>query len=329
MQQYIFKTNPNLKVTSWDDSISHLTGIKTADAIGKKYNIVFPKILYKDKDALLLTLEKRKKIQLKNHNFQCLTSKIKAHITVEPLPTSQNINEICVTISDISPCFILQKLKDSQRLIDIGKTASALAHGVRNPLNAIKGAVVYLSEKYSRESELLEFSSIMQEEISKLDNFIANFLSTSFSEFNISDVDINSILKKLEILISLQTSAKKIKTIYKYGIIPKIMINAFQLEQAILNVINNALEAMPEGGTLKVKTYTENVLNDAFAVIEISDTGPGIPKSKINNLWSNCDKGHGFGLCITREILQYYKGKIEIKNLKGKGTTVKLYLRCC
>ncbi len=329
MQSYcIFKTDRNLNLTSWDDPISQITGVKPSEAIGKKYSKIFPQILYKNKDALSLSLEKRKKIELKNHDFQCPISKIMADIKIEPITASRNIKGLSVTISDMSPCSILQKLKDSQRLIDIGKTASALAHGVRNPLNAIKGAVVYLSEKYSGDPDLMEFSSIMQDEISKLDNFISKFLSTSLSESDATNVDINSILKKIEIFMSLQSNAKKIRTIYEYGSMPEVMINAFQLEQAVLNVINNAIEAMPEGGKLKVRTYTENVLSNAFAVIEISDTGPGIPKSKINNLWGKCDKGRGFGLCITREILQSYKGNIEIKNSEEKGTTIKLHLRC-
>lgn len=327
-QSYGFCTDRNLRITSWDEIISHVTGIKSSEAIGKKYYEVFPRILSKDKDALSLCLEKRKKIELKNYSFQCPHSVMKADVKIEPIKTSKDIKGLSVTIANMAPCTVSQKLKNSQRLIDIGKTASTLAHGVRNPLNAIKGAVVYLSERYSNEPALLEFSGIIQDEISKLDGFISKFLSASLSELDSTMVDINLILKKIEVFMSLQSSAGNIKTSYDYGAIPHVMINPSQMEQAILNVMNNAIEAMPAGGRLSVKTYPENLSGNDFAVIEISDTGPGIPKNKINDLWGNCDKGRGFGLCITREILQHYNGNIEIKSAKGKGATLKLSLPC-
>lgn len=324
---YSFSVDSRLRISSWGEEITKLTGKSASTTLGKNYYKVFPQIFSGEKDALSLALEKNKKITLKEYYFNCPLDHFKVDIEIDPLRTAKGDNGVKISISHISTCSIIQKLQSSQRFIDIGKTASTLAHGVRNPLNAIKGAVVYLSEKYAKEPALIEFTKIMKEEISRIDNFISQFLSTSFSYERFSLTDINSLLKKIEVLTFLQTHTYNIRSIYEYGDIPSIMINYFQIEQAILNVINNAIEAMRSGGELKVRTQLETLTGIDFVTIKISDTGPGIAETRIDvRSIPTEDKGKGFGLFITREIIQYHNGHLEIKSKKGKGTTVKLYL---
>lgn len=326
-RSYSFCTNNRLCISSWGDQIAAFTGKKVSEVVGKKYYKVFPRIFSGDKDALSLALEKNRKFTLKRYYFNCLFAHIKADIRIDPIRTTKGIKGVKITISDISPCSLAMSLHNSQRFIDLGKTASILAHGVRNPLNAIKGVIVYLSEKYAKEPTFAEFAKIMKEEISRLDNFISRFLSTSISVAEFSLSDINSLLRNIELFTSLQVQAHKIRSIFEYGDIPPITINTFQIEQAILNVINNAIEAMHKGGQLTVRTKTEKLSGIDFVAIEISDTGQGIANNRVTKLhMPSKDKGKGFGLFITHEIIQYYGGQMEIKSKKGAGTTVKLYL---
>lgn len=324
---YIFCTDKQLHVTSWGEELAELTGKKPPEVLGKKYFEMLPRIFLDDKDALSLVVEKNKPVTLKRYALRCFLDHIKADIRISPVRTAGKVKGVMVTISDPSPCSIARSLRNSQRFIDIGKTASTLAHGVRNPLNAIKGAVVYLSEKYANEPALVEFAKLMNEEISRLDNFISRFLSTSISDTGFTLTDINALLKRTEAFTSLQAHASNIRSVYELGDIPMTMVNAFQVEQAILNVINNAMDAMPSGGELVVKTRTEALSAQGFVVIEISDTGSGIPAKAAGVPSMPLDgRGKGFGLFITREILQYHNGHLEIKSRKGKGTTVRLYL---
>jgi two-component system nitrogen regulation sensor histidine kinase GlnL len=218
-------------------------------------------------------------------------------------------------------------LDESQHFISIGKQATIFAHRIRNPLNAIKGAVVYLREKYQKDQVLREFTDIMKDEIAKLDSSISKFLGASLSDMEMVESDINPILKKIEIITSLQANACKITSSYEYGKVPPVKIDSFQFEQAILNVINNSLEAMPEGGELKVSSKTTKRLGKKWAMLEISDTGGGIYRNeKRKSSTPSADEGRGFGLFITREVIQYFRGDMEIKSKRGAGTTVKMYL---
>jgi two-component system, NtrC family, nitrogen regulation sensor histidine kinase GlnL len=236
---------------------------------------------------------------------------------------------VLVAIHPHASCAAAKKLQQSKKLIDIGKIASTLAHGVRNPLNALKGAVVYLGGKYAEEATLVEFTKIMEQEISRLEDFISRFLSSSVSETEVNATDINSLLKKIEVFTALQIYTRNINSHYEFGNIPPITMNSFHLEQAILNVINNAIEAMQNGGNLNIKSFTEERSNGVFVVISVSDTGPGIPDSKRNGFAAeNKNNGRGFGLFITHEILKHYGGHIEIDSKKDIGTTITLFIPC-
>lgn len=325
---YCFRTDEKLCLNSWGMKMAELTGKAPNEVLGKKYYEILPRIFSESTDALFETIEKKRGQTLKGYSFRCLNGGMKADVEISFLEGKNGkASGTEVSIFPVSSCSAVKELHDSKQLIDIGKIASTLAHGVRNPLNAIKGAVVFLRENYAEESILVEFTDLMESEIARLDNFISRFLSTSLSDVVPSEVEINSILRKIEVFTSLQVQASNIKALFAYGDVPPVSINAFHLEQAILNVINNAIEAMKSGGQLTVKSMSENREGVDFAVIEIADTGPGMSESGMEGLsHGSGNKGRGFGLFITREVLQYYGGHLEIRTSQGSGTTVRLYL---
>lgn len=326
-QNYSFCIDTKLRIKSWDEGILDLLGDPSAHLLDKKYYEVFPKVYIKDKDALFSALKGNKSFTIKDYCLKFSNRQMIADIRIKPVELNENgAKGARISIHPKSRCPLATQFYSSQRLIDIGKIASFLAHGVRNPLNAIKGSVVYLREKYAAEETLVEFTKIMEEEISRLDLFISKFLSTSISDTG-TEIDLNSVLKKIEMFTFLQARANNIQASYIYGEIAPVVINSFQVEQAILNIINNSMEAMRTGGKLTVRTLNEKGPEGRYSVVEITDTGPGIADSRVNELATGSEKkGKGFGLFITREILKYYGGHLEIKSVKDMGTKVRLYL---
>jgi two-component system nitrogen regulation sensor histidine kinase GlnL len=328
MNKLSFTIDNDLCICDWEKNIEEYTGKCGDEVLGKKYYDVFPRLCIEDKDTLSEAVNKKKSFLLENYNFNCLYCSVEADVRIKPLNGSNGNNKIQVSLNPASSCLFREGFIQSQGLADIGKIASSLAHGVRNPLNALKGAVVYLEEKYKDENTLTDFTKIMSEEIERLDNFISRFLSTSMSGFDTTDIDINSLIKKIEILVSLQAQANNIKTDFKYGTLPRIKINSYQIEQAILNVINNAIDAMSSDGDLKVRTYTRNISKKPHAIVSISDSGPGLPDC--NAEYPSSDQSHtsgkGFGLIIVHEILRSCNGTMKIKSKKNVGTSVELYI---
>jgi two-component system nitrogen regulation sensor histidine kinase GlnL len=330
MKTISFLTDTNLNISSWGAEIAQFTGKPPEICLGSKYYEVLPFISLDGKDALAEAVRTNKPLSLKKVHIPCLFAHINADIEIIPVKSAQgNAREVKVTLFPASTCTVAHKLNQSQKLINIGKIASTLAHGVRNPLNAIKGAVVYLSEKYSHEEPLVEFTKIIEQEISRLESFISNFLSSSVSDTEDKETDINSLLKKIEVFISLQIYTRNIQSLFEFGNIPPVIINSFHLEQAILNVINNAIDAMGTGGQLKICTTVEERGGRIYVVVSISDSGQGMTHKLVGELSTEQrDNGRGFGLFITYEILKHYHGHLEIDSKLNSGTTIKLFIPC-
>jgi two-component system, NtrC family, nitrogen regulation sensor histidine kinase GlnL len=330
MNPLFFHTDSNLCISAWGEAIAQFTGKPPETALGNKYYEVLPLISLEGKDALAEAVRTNNALSLRKYHIPCLFAQITADIEIVPLDSEYgNVKEVKVTLYPATTCTVAHKLNQSQQLINIGKIASTLAHGVRNPLNAIKGGVVYLSEKCRNDAQLVEFTRIMEEEITRLENFITNFLSSSVSATDVKETDINSLLKKIEVFTSLQIYTQNIQSFYEYGNIPPILTNSFHLEQAILNVINNAIDAMHNGGLLKISSSTEERAGRIYVVVSISDSGQGLAEKNLGELQAGKNgNGKGFGLFITHEILNHYNGHVEIDSKKNMGTTIKLFIPC-
>lgn len=202
-----------------------------------------------------------------------------------------------------------------------GISVTTLAHSFRNPLNAIRGAVTFIKEEYSTDSNLLDFAGIIEDEIKRLEMLISRLLSASFTVVR-RYTSINDLIKGVETATCLQANSMGIRASFEYGDIPMVKIDAFQMEQAIRNIINNAIEAMPQGGRLTIRTGTE--LDNLF--IEVTDTGMGIHRRLFPYGGFEGNKGRGFGLYIARQILDIHDGRLMIMTEEGQGTTVKMLI---
>jgi two-component system nitrogen regulation sensor histidine kinase GlnL len=329
MKELTFTVDRNLRIRSWSDDLKMLTGADTSHAVGKKYTDLFPPFLSNDKEAVGEVLKRRRAVNLKQSHFRCLSHYREADIKIAPIRNSNGSGHHAqIVLVPSEPCSVGQQLIEAQKLIAIGKIAATLAHGVRNPLNAIKGAVVYLRERYSHEKPMFEFMEILEAEISRLENFISRFLTTTTLDSDVSFVNVNELIEKIKVLISLQTYTRDIRCEYVLDDIPPIKISAFHLEQALLNVINNSIEAMTSGGTITIRTALRSCPPVSCIAIEISDTGAGLDLSSRSAVLGQQirGQGRGFGLFLADEIIKYYKGHLKIHAEKGKGTTVTFLL---
>jgi len=326
-KSFVFAVNNRLKITSCGKELEAVYGNSIHEIKGMHLSKVMPLIYRNAKDQILSVFENGKPVKLREQKIICFCGRKKADIYIRPQKDiNGRIRNVNVTTMLHTDSKSIVRLKQSERLLNIGKVAATLAHGVRSPLNAIKGCVIYIRENYDNEKELVEFSKIMEEEVSRLDHFISSFLSTSISDKGLTGVNINKVLKKIAVLISLQAQSRNCQTVIDYGHIAKVMINSFNLEHAILNVIDNAMEAMPIGGLLSIKTFMKSISGNNFVIVEISDTGCGMKLKRHADVpVSSGKKGRGLGLFITREILQSNGGHLEITSDKGAGTTVKLF----
>ena len=331
MQFFEFTVDRQLRITDCGGQLEKDQVRPTDALLNRPYFEVLPRLVHEDKDAVAAVVATGKPLSLPQFHFGCLYDGLQADIHIEPTADGTQTTGARVRIEASPGCPFVANMELCRHLIDIGKNASILAHGVRNPLNAIKGAVVYLKSRYGNEEHLLEFTSIMESEITRLEKFITSFLSTSFDSFERDEIEVDEILRWVEMFTSLQAQTAGVRIHFSCSGKGAVRANRFQIEQALLNVINNAITAMKDGGELLVESRLDQREGQPFVVIEVKDSGPGMDISSPSHLSASLPQsagvaGKGFGLFITDDVVRRHGGTVEIDSVPQQGTSIRLFL---
>jgi len=231
----------------------------------------------------------------------------------------------------------------SEKLASVGQLAAGVAHEVNNPLAGILIYIKLLLKKHSQNKLQTEETRKQLEKIGKeterCSRIIKNLLDFSRqTEVTLRPVDINKVIEATLSIIGHQISLDNIKTEEKLCTsLPLILVDFDQIQQALMNIMLNAAQAMPKGGDLTIETSVAKGvrIGDSFrdAIrIDISDTGIGISKENLDRLFTpffttkEKGKGVGLGLSVVHGIIERHQGKIEIESALGAGTTFSIYL---
>jgi signal transduction histidine kinase len=222
-----------------------------------------------------------------------------------------------------------RELQTADRLAAISRVSGGVAHEVKNPLNAILLHVEVAKAKLSRgDTDVIPQMEIISNEILRLDRVVKTFLDfTRPVELKLETVSVRGLLDEVLELARPQAEASKIHVIVSQDAEGAgVRIDRDLLKQAILNIVVNAMQAMPDGGELRF----DSIAGEEFAEIRISDTGAGIPpelRDKIFRLYFTTKKeGSGIGLAMTFRIVQLHDGTIDFTSEPGKGTTFSIRL---
>jgi len=228
-----------------------------------------------------------------------------------------------VKLSDVDSRNQLERQLDiSSRLAAISRLTGGVAHEIKNPLNAMALHLEVLRSRLETEQPEVE---VIAREIRRLDNVVKTFLTFNRPiELQAVPFDLDQVVQQVVALVSVHADAKNIQI--ETELTGKLWLNGDPdlLEQAILNVVNNGLEAMAEGGKLRI--LTEWIGDDCQ--VRVSDGGPGIPaeiQDRIFNLYfTTKQQGSGIGLATTFRVVQLHSGTIDFVSEPGRGTTFRL-----
>jgi hypothetical protein len=224
---------------------------------------------------------------------------------------------------------INRELQTADRLTAISHITSGVAHEVKNPLNAILLHVEVARAKLSQgDTDVAEQMEIISREILRLDRVVRTFLDfTRPVELRFDNVPMQELVREIVDLARPQAAAANIQVAFRMeaeGV--EVRVDRDLFKQAVLNVVVNAMQAMPEGGELG---FDASAGGDT-AELCISDTGVGIPaelREKIFRLYFSTKKeGSGIGLAMTFRIVQLHDGTIDFTSEPGKGTTFRIRL---
>jgi two-component system nitrogen regulation sensor histidine kinase GlnL len=254
------------------------------------------------------------------------------------------VSDAVAVLRDLSRIRQLEaEVRRGETLASAGRMAVGLAHEIRNPLGAIRGAVQLLARELSSEPRLAEYTTVLTTEVDRVNRIIEMLLNLARpAPVRPVPLNLHQLLERVALLNEEGARAKRIAVLRRYDpSLPPILGDEDRLVQVFHNLVRNAIDAMSEGGTLTLTTRIS--MNPVFgkmdlggggartmAEAQVADEGRGIPpevRSKIfDPFFTTKEHGLGLGLAISHQILEQHRGAIDVDSEEGRGTTVTCFL---
>ncbi len=260
-------------------------------------------------------------------------------------PDNDNSGIVLILQNTTEKKLLDDQIQKMDRLASLGKFAAGIAHEIRNPLTGLSLFLDDLHDKINNQPEVSKNIEMGLTEVERLESFVNELLDySSPTKQKLSTKNINFLIEATLHFIDKQCRNSKIILRTELSPdIPDVYIDQEKIRQALLNILLNAIHAMPNGGGLKIKTSYAKYKNESFlpvngdgnhkpgwVTIKISDTGSGIPEAIINKVFdpffTSKKGGTGLGLSITHNIITEHKGKIKVSNSRYGGAVFSIQL---
>jgi len=319
------------RIYTFNAAAREITGYSEEEIRGQDASILF--IDMKEHiEQSLHALEKGETVPRFETN--CVTSggvRLRLGYSISPLSTESGVTTgMVITFQDLTQVRSLEEISRRQdRLAAIGRMAASIAHEIRNPLAAMRGSIQMLRSEMDNDSSQTELMEIILRESDRLNRIITDFLSYARPRsLTQAEVDVGDLLHQT---FALMRHSPEIAA--NQGIVEELPAEPLfaqadegQLRQVFWNLARNALQAMPQGGTLRatLEKNSNNRLRIAFI-----DSGRGMSPDQVEHLFepfSSTTGGTGLGLSIVYQIIREHGGTINVRSRMGQGTTITIEL---
>lgn len=322
------------RIISWNRKLESLYGLTRSSTLGKKINRVFPTDFLNSVSDFLgqngwVAREINSIYKIPLHKKP--GNKIVFNLSIAPLfKKDGEIYGKVIIFDDITERIALEEqLQRSEKLAALGYLAASVAHEINTPLTGISSYVQMLLKNMEKDDSRAETLKKVEKHSFRASQIINNLLNFSRkSEPHFQEINVNQVIRETLSLIEYQLKRNKIKMKLKLdGKLPQTYADQSKLQQLFVNMFLNACDSMPKGGTLGISTVSE----DSSIIINIKDTGIGIPKEAIGKIYepfftTKPTRGTGLGLSVSYGIIQEHMGSISVKSAPEKGTIFKIKL---
>ena len=323
----VFTTDTAGRIGEWNQEAGRLFGYDGAEIFGQHLSLV----CVEDSARALQKIFERAKEQQSSRSYQWMTRKdgerFYARVVVFALRDDTEVQRFLFLLRDDSRDPNLRQVwREKEQMAAIGAAASILAHEIGNPLNGISATVQLLEHCLSRPSlptaaSMLSSVHDLKSEVKRLTELLSEFKNIAWPQkLALGPVDIERLIQRLVVEIEKRSLRQGVEvSVQCQAALPLLNGDDDKLKQALHNVLDNALDAMPHGGRLEIKAYQ----HEQTICIDILDTGAGIPKNlKVFDLFSSTKAdGIGLGLFLVQQIVLAHDGAITYASTPGQGTT--------
>ena len=259
-----------------------------------------------------------------------ISDKGRVVLDISTFPIKDKNGEVIQVIEYIKNITDRVKLEDQllyqERLAGVGELAAGIAHEIRNPLGNIVASAQFCLGKYRLHELARKHLRIILKNAENANGIVKDLLDFAKpTEISYKLGNIGEVIGSACNLVKTRCSKDRVRLTKRISKrLPKILLDEKHLEEAFLNFILNGLDAMSGGGRLTITAYPDSEKNEV--AVSFSDTGEGIPPEILSKIFdpffTTKDKGVGLGLTLTRQIINYHKGTVEIKSEVSKGTEI-------
>lgn len=324
----IHTTDLHGKVTNVNKAFEQLYGWKSYEAIGRRLEMVPPEHEDEEKERLNLLLAGERLAPVETVRKRKDGSLIEVSVNTSPIrDESGRITSLISVSRDVTERNRMEELlRRSEKLTTVGQLAAGVAHEIRNPLTTLRG---FLQVQQQTGKANPGHIDLMLSELDRINLIVSEFLILAKPQaVRFQKKDMRVIMKDVLSLLDSQA--------HLYGVQFRLVgsedpaavhCEENQLKQVFINVLKNALEAMPDGGTVTIDITRPSPEQIA---VRIADQGVGIPADLLPHIGepfiTSKDTGTGLGLMVSQRIIQSHHGTIEIESREGEGTTVTILL---
>ena len=333
-----------LRIVLWNPAAEALLGRSARRVAGRALKEVFPPdtSLVRHLADTLATGESRSESEA---TVEAADGRpVPVSLVTAPLPgRSGHVEAAVAVLRDVSRIKQLEaEVRRGETLAAVGRMAVGLAHEIRNPLSAIRGAVQLLQRELGDEARWGEYTSVLLNEVGRVNRIIEMLLDLG-RPVTLRPVPLNvhQLLERVGLLCAEMAAQSGVTIVRRYDpSLPPILGDEDRLLQVLHNLLRNAIDAMPRGGRLTLVTRLS--MNPLFAKVDlgqgprtmaevqVADEGEGIPAALRARLFTpfftTKDRGLGLGLALCHRILEEHHGAIQVASEEGRGTTVSCFL---
>jgi PAS domain S-box-containing protein len=331
----LFENNPDAvcsldrlgRIMTVNPAMERVTGYTKEELVSSQvYSLLLPEETAKWKRRFTLALQGDtqyfEQVFIRKDGLQSIMSFI--HV---PILVNNSIGGVYVIAKDITE----RKRSDellikSEKLSVVGQLAAGVAHEIRNPLTSLKGFVQLLKSKVN---DYDNFFDIMLSELDRINFIVSEFLVIAKPQAVLFQVkEAAAILMSTVALVNTKAIMQNVEIVTRLSEpLPPVLCDENQIKQVFINVLNNSIEAMPDGGSIVIEVFGQG---DESIVFRFTDEGVGIPEERIPRLgepfYTTKEKGTGLGLMVSYKIIENHRGLMSISSQLGQGTTVDISL---